>query len=154
MAATSQLCERARRWASLRADNELSEIESALLEAHLGRCVPCRTFADGAEDVAAALRTARLERPEPFALALFLPRRRPALRAFQVTVAAAFVVAAGAAAALVGVDRHTGASRAAKPVAIVAAGESPDALRALRRSLLRPQASHLPRNRRGPGESA
>lgn len=152
MTVPSQLCERARRWASLRADDELSELESALLDAHLGRCLPCRAFAEGAEEVAVALRTARLERPSP--LALMLPHRRPALRALQVTSAAALVVAAGAAAALVGVDRHAGASKAAEPVAIVAAGESPDVLRELRRTLLWTQTRHVTRNRRLPAESA
>jgi hypothetical protein len=151
MTAISQLCERARGWASLRADGELSELESALLDAHLGRCLPCRRFAGGAEDVAAALRAARLERPAP--LALVLPHPRPALRALQVTAAAALVVAAGAVTALVGVDGHTGVSNAAKPVAIVAAGESPDALWELRRTLFLPRARSVPRNRRAPGES-
>ena len=152
MTVTSQLCERARRWASLRADDELSELEGALLDAHLGRCLPCRGFAEGAEEVAAALRSARLELPAPLALAL--PHRRPALRALQVTAAAALVVGAGVAAALVGVDRHTGASNAAKPVAIVAAVESPDALRALRRALLLERARQVPRNKRPLAESA
>jgi predicted anti-sigma-YlaC factor YlaD len=52
-------CERARAWASLRADGELSELESALLDAHLARCASCRSFARGAVEVASALRTAR-----------------------------------------------------------------------------------------------
>jgi predicted anti-sigma-YlaC factor YlaD len=56
-------CERARAWASLRADGELSELEAALLDAHLDRCDGCRSFARGAEAVAAALRHARVERP-------------------------------------------------------------------------------------------
>src|SRR5438309_909636 len=68
------LCERARSWASLRADRELSELESALLDSHLGRCRSCRAFARGIEDVAATLAAASLERPAP--LALVLPRRR------------------------------------------------------------------------------
>jgi len=38
-------------------------------------------------------------------------------------------------------------------VAIVAAGESPDALRELRRTLFLPRARSVPRNRRAPGES-
>lgn len=152
MIAISQACERARGWASLRADGELSELESTLLDAHLSRCGLCCAFAGGAEDVAVALRAARLELPAP--LALVLPRRRRAvLRGLQVAACSALVVTAGAVAALVGVDRGGAASNAAKPVAIVAAGESPDALRALRRTLLLPRARQVPRNRRGPGES-
>ena len=35
------MCERARAWASLRLDAELSEFEDALLTAHLRRCSAC-----------------------------------------------------------------------------------------------------------------
>jgi predicted anti-sigma-YlaC factor YlaD len=152
MAATPQRCERAREWASLRADCELSELESALLDAHLARCVRCRRFARGAEEVAALLRTARLERPAP--LALVLPRRRAVLRALQAVTATALVVAAGAATALVGVDRHPSPATAVKPVAIVATAESPDALRELRRAMLVTPIRAVPRNRLVPPESA
>jgi predicted anti-sigma-YlaC factor YlaD len=153
MAATSHLCERARGWASLRADGELSELESALLDAHLGRCLPCRSFAGGAEEVAAALRAARLERPAPLALVLPRRNRRSALRALEVTVATALVVAAGAIAALVGV-RPGAAPTAAKRVAVVAMNDSPDTLRELRRPLLVSPIRPVPRNRRLPDESA
>jgi ferric-dicitrate binding protein FerR (iron transport regulator) len=152
MSTTSQLCERAREWASLRADGELSELESALLDAHLGRCAPCRSFAGGAEDLTAALRAARLERPAP--LALVLPRRRPALKALQAVLATAFVVAAGVSAALVGVDRHASSISTAEPVAVVAAAESPDTYRRLRRPLLLAPEHQLPRNGRVPIEAA
>ena len=50
-----QLCERARQWASLRLDGELSELENALLDAHLGRCQACSGFVREAESIAAAL---------------------------------------------------------------------------------------------------
>ena len=46
-AATGQLCARARFWASLRVDGELSELEGALLDAHLGRCADCSAYAAG-----------------------------------------------------------------------------------------------------------
>ena len=153
MTATSQLCERAREWASLRADGELSELESALLPAHLGRCAPSRSFSEGAEEVAAAMRAARLERPAP--LALVLPRRRPAaLRALQAVAATALIVGAGAAAALVGVDRSAQPQTAPRPVAVVATGESADLERLLRRPLLvTPPPHELPRNRWVPPES-
>ena len=152
MAATSQLCERAREWASLRADGELSELESALLDAHLCRCAPCRSFAGGAEELTAALRAARLERPAP--LALVLPQRRPALHALQAVLVTALVVAAGVGAALVGVDRHAPSVSTAEPVAVVAAVESPDAFRRLRRPLLLAREHQLPRNRRVPLDAA
>src|SRR5690348_11575657 len=97
------LCERARSWSSLRADRELSELESALLDNHLGRCRSCRAFARGIEDVSAALASARLERPAP--LALILPRRRAHGSWLQAAVASLIVVAAGLAALLGGVTR-------------------------------------------------
>jgi predicted anti-sigma-YlaC factor YlaD len=154
MTANSQSCERARWWASLRADGELSALESAMLRAHLAGCLPCRSFASCADDVAAALRGARLEPPPLLPLALVPPRRRPALRALQIVVAAALVAAAGSAAALVGVDRSGGTSSVAKRVAVVASGESPDALRELRRQLLlAPPPRELPRNRHLPPEA-
>lgn len=125
----SQLCERARTWASLRADGELSELEAALLDAHLGRCPACTDFARGFEDVAGALRATTLERPAP--LALSLPRRR--LRALHAAAAAVVVVGAGIAAL---VAAPSGQHASVKPVAMVAAAESPDGLRQLRRPLL------------------
>ena len=40
------LCDRARGWAALAPDGELSELERKLLQAHLLRCEECRAFAD------------------------------------------------------------------------------------------------------------
>lgn len=141
-----QLCERSRFWASLRVDGELSQLESALLSAHLERCPSCRAFARGVEEVARGLRRARLERPAAFVLPA--PRRRSTARAVQFAAAAAAVVAAGAVAALTGPGS---APTAVKPVAMVAAVESPDRLRELRRPTLilqGRQAAAPPRSRR------
>jgi anti-sigma factor RsiW len=126
------LCERARVWASLRVDGELSELEAALLGAHLERCAECRSFARGVDTVARGLRRVRLERPAPLAVAV--PRRRSTVRMLQFVAATAAVVAAGAAAALSGPSNP--APSAVKPVAMVAAVESPDRLRELRRPAL------------------
>ncbi len=141
----SHLCERARAWASLRMDGELSELESALLEAHLGRCDACSTFAVGTERVAGALRAARLERPVPLVLA---PRRvrHAGLRALQVAAAVVVVVSAGIVAAVSG---PSGTPAAAKPVSMVASVDSPDRLRELRRPALVTQWRPVPRNRQG-----
>src|SRR5438046_1244476 len=100
------LCERACRWASLRVDGELSELESALLDDHLGRCRSCRVFACGVEAVSASLAAARLERPAP--LVLVIPRRRRPLR----SAAAATLVAVAGIAALVGGLAGSGQSAA------------------------------------------
>jgi predicted anti-sigma-YlaC factor YlaD len=47
---------RARRWVSLRIDDELSELESALLDAHLAVCRDCRSFADETDAVTRTIR--------------------------------------------------------------------------------------------------
>ena len=143
----SQLCERARAWASVRTDAELSELESALLASHLRRCDACRTFTAEIEGVAAALRSARLQRPVQ---RLAMPRRRRlgGVRALEVAVAVAVVVSAGTLAALSGPART---SAAGKPVSMVAGIDSPDLLRALRRPALVGEG-RLPRNRLVPPE--
>jgi anti-sigma factor ChrR (cupin superfamily) len=149
MAAHSHRCERARSWASLRADGELSELEARLLAAHLGRCPPCRTFALRVDAVAGVLRSARPEPPPT--LTVVLPRRsRTGVRVLQTAAATVAVVACGTLAAIVAPEN---ASRAAKPVAMVASAESPDRLRELRRPGLVQRISVAPRNRRLPVES-
>ena len=147
----SQLCERARAWASLRADGELSELESALLDGHLGRCADCRSFAETAAGLAAALRRTRLEPPAPLAVRAVTRRRarRSIVRTLQVASAAAVVVAVGFAANAATPHAHP---QTAKPVAMVAGLDSPDRLRELRRpGLIEKQHRSLPRNRFVPG---
>jgi predicted anti-sigma-YlaC factor YlaD len=148
MTPQSSRCERARFWVSLRADGELSELESALLDAHVARCSSCRTFAGRSEEIVVALRAARVEQPVPLVLR---PRqaRRTGLRALQVLVAAAVVVSAGVVAAVTGPSASTAV---AKPVAMVAGADSPDRLRELRRPALVAQGRAIPRNRQLPGE--
>jgi predicted anti-sigma-YlaC factor YlaD len=86
-------CERAREGVSRRLDGELSELEGALLTAHLRRCASCRAFAADIEVVTTSLRSAPLaELESPVVVA---PRRRVApLRVRQVATAAAAIVAA------------------------------------------------------------
>jgi predicted anti-sigma-YlaC factor YlaD len=55
-------CERAREWASLRLDAELSEFEQALLDAHLERCPPCAEYAGNVTTATKALRSAEASR--------------------------------------------------------------------------------------------
>ena len=57
-------CERARQWASLRIDGELSELEEALLEKHLEGCASCSTFAARLAETTEAVRAVPLERPQ------------------------------------------------------------------------------------------
>lgn len=79
-------CERPRFWTSLRLDGELSEIESALLDAHLLRCAGCREAAESFGAATAALRSASAGRIEP--VMADLPHRVSA-RAFAAVLAPA-----------------------------------------------------------------
>jgi predicted anti-sigma-YlaC factor YlaD len=54
-------CERARAWASLRLDGELSELEEALLAAHLARCAACCEYEETVAGAVAVLRAQPLE---------------------------------------------------------------------------------------------
>jgi len=54
------LCERARSWAALLPDRELSELERKLLDRHLASCEGCRAFAHEVEAVTLLIRTEEL----------------------------------------------------------------------------------------------
>ena len=87
-------CERAREWVSLRLDSELSELENALLQAHLDRCLDCASYAAGVETFTRRMRSAPAER---LRLPIRLPLRRGfgfAARALQAGTATAAVLAA------------------------------------------------------------
>lgn len=86
------LCERARSWAALAPDNELSELERKLLDAHLARCTGCSHFAVRVAEVADALRNERLQ-PLTYPVSVPSWRRRTAFARMR-TVSAAAAVAA------------------------------------------------------------
>lgn len=134
--AAGQLCARARFWVSLRVDGELSELEGALLDAHLARCDACAEFARGAAESTAWLRDSRLERPAPIIVAF----PRSPRRAAPGLVAAGVVVAAALVAGLVhgvGSGSTQGRVSAMKPsVSVVSSSDTPDELRRLRRTSL------------------
>jgi predicted anti-sigma-YlaC factor YlaD len=87
------MCERAREWASLRLDGELSELERALLDAHTRNCAACAEYVADVGALTVAIRSAELERlPRP----IVLPLRRSyawATRALQAGAATAAVLA-------------------------------------------------------------
>ena len=94
-------CERAREWASLRLDGELSEFEGTLLGAHLARCSSCSAYADSIRHATETVRHTPLvvlEAP------VSLPARRRVLpmRVFQIGAAAAVMVTAVGVGALLG----------------------------------------------------
>jgi predicted anti-sigma-YlaC factor YlaD len=128
-----QLCARARFWASLRLEGELSELEGALLDAHLGRCAECAAYASCSEAATEALRAESLEAVTPVTLDV----QRPGKRVLAGVVAATLVVAAGVLGALVdGNSAKQGSAVAGRAVAVVTAGDTPDQLRRLRRTSL------------------
>lgn len=77
--AHSRACERARTWAALAPDGELSMLELRLLQAHVERCPSCARVAADIEAISAAIRSAPLE-PPPTQIALPVLRRRSVLR--------------------------------------------------------------------------
>ena len=115
----SRLCSRARFWVSLRLDDQLSELESALLDAHLAGCIPCRSFAADADVTTAGLRAAPLERHA--SVAVSVPRRRRA-RPLMVALTAALLAGAAVAGGLVRDVLAPGSESAPapRPVAVVA----------------------------------
>lgn len=127
-----QLCARARFWASLRLDGELSELEGALLDAHLARCDPCRDIADGFGAAVGLLRATPHERVAPFSVAVPRSPRR-----VLATVAVAALLLVGVVAGSVVRDQvsHHG-NTAPRAVAVVASAETADQLRRLRRTTL------------------
>jgi Putative zinc-finger len=129
-----QLCARARFWVSLRADGELSELEGALLDAHLGRCGHCAEFSLGVDASTGAIRAASYVSHAPVALA---SRHSP--RRFAAGAGVAALVAAAAVAGIVVRSAVTpGSARptAGHAVAVVASVDTPDQLRRLRRTTL------------------
>ena len=88
------VCERARAWAALRPDGELSSFEQRLLAAHLERCAECRAFTLRVEAAATAIRSAPLEPlPHPISISAARQRRYLPRRAVYSTAAAAAAAA-------------------------------------------------------------
>jgi predicted anti-sigma-YlaC factor YlaD len=84
------LCDRARAWAALAPDGELSELERKLLGSHLDRCDACADFAVRVAAVAAELRAASLQ-PLPRPISLPVWRRRHVYARVRTVGAAAAV---------------------------------------------------------------
>jgi predicted anti-sigma-YlaC factor YlaD len=143
MRTSGRRCDRAREYASLRLDGELSDFERALLDSHIDRCPSCRAFADDLVAVTGRLRAAPLEQPS---IAVTLPRRRfVALRNVQVSVAAAAVVSVVGIGALFGLlqSSTTTPAREVAKLGEVAAEERE--FRDLRRAVLTtPHPERLP----------
>ena len=132
MDVTGQLCARARFWASLRIDGELSELEGALLDAHLARCAACSKVVADFAGSTETLRGAPLLMPAPVSVAAARGPRR-----ILVGAAVAAVVVLGAiAGGLVRGETEAHVRSVPHAVAVVASVETPDQLRRLRRTTL------------------
>jgi predicted anti-sigma-YlaC factor YlaD len=133
MRTTARRCDRAREYASLRLDGELSDFESALLDSHIERCPSCRAFAEDLLGVTARLRTAPLERP---LIVMTLPQRRfAAVRRMQVSAAAAAVVSVVGIGALFGM-LHSSASTPGHVAKVGSMAQEKREFRDLRRAVL------------------
>ena len=127
-------CDRARAWVSLRLDDEISELEERLLEAHLERCASCREFEASVRGAVVALRAQPPERIE-HPVVVFGRRRLPVRFGAVASVAAV-------AAAIVGVTtvlstsalRSPSSTHTPTPLPAVAAPDDQDIkqMRALR----------------------
>jgi anti-sigma factor RsiW len=92
----SVICDRIRSQISLDLDDELSQLERAMVSAHLERCAECSRYRDEISAFTGALRAAPLERMES-PIALRRPRRGIAARVQAGAAAAVAVVAVGVA---------------------------------------------------------
>ena len=129
-------CERSRAWVSMRLDGELSELEAALLGAHLRTCVACQEYEESIRGAVLALRSQPLEQ---VGHALAVPgRRRVSVRPValaRVAAAAAAVVGLTAVLSIEPANRSTTprAPLAVKSTAAAAAADSDvEQLRAFR----------------------
>jgi hypothetical protein len=84
----SAACDRVRSQISLELDGELSQLERAMVAAHVVRCGGCRAFRSGVTSVTRELRAAPLEQP-PACVPVRRPRRLASVARFQAGVAAA-----------------------------------------------------------------
>ena len=130
----SRLCSRARFWVSLRLDDQLSELEGALLDAHLAGCAACGSFAGESTLTTDELRAAPAAEHAPVRIDVPRRPRRPLVIAFAAAVIAAAAVAGGV---VRDVLAPAPESAPARPVAVVASSvELNDQFRQLRRTSL------------------
>lgn len=115
-------------------DGELSQLESALLDAHLGRCADCRAYEAGIVATAMVLRSQPAVAHPPVRAGA---GRTPS-RFLAAAAAAALVVLAALLGGLVSGNVGSGVTStlALRNVAVVANVETPDQLRRLRRTAL------------------
>jgi anti-sigma factor RsiW len=133
-------CERAHAWASLDLDGELSQLERALLGAHLARCADCAHSVAEMRALADVLRGAPLERPaRPLYAPAPVPGQRRRVMALRLAAAATLAVAAAGLGVFAGsFDRGTPAGPAPSQPEIALLPSADDDLRD--RRVLRPRS--------------
>ena len=114
MAVLPRSCERARSRVSLSLDDELSELEEAMLHAHNARCAVCAAFE---ADVGAITHRLRLAPLEPLLAPVALPPHRRTIRRFAQVGAAAAVAVLAAGIGTLFSSSPTGGSTLSAPVA-------------------------------------
>lgn len=155
LAFSDPVCDRAREYASLRLDGELSELEEALLSAHLQHCDVCSSFDADIRAMTSELRDAAFEQPSA---PIMIPgRRHVSGRVLRVGSAAAVVAIALFAGAVQTVLKPRAAISATPAVSmLVSPGSEVQELRALNRARLEPGIRVSPtllRALRLPGDS-
>jgi anti-sigma factor RsiW len=90
------VCSRAREWASLRLDGELSPLEKELLERHLETCEDCRAFESNVRWATDVMRLTAAERPSRRVTIPSRPARRLSAGPRRAAIAAVAALALGA----------------------------------------------------------
>jgi predicted anti-sigma-YlaC factor YlaD len=122
-------CERARAWASLRLDGELSELEQGLLTAHVSRCDACHEYQESVSATVLVLRSQPLEQIEhPVAVPA---RRRARVRPLGLARVAAVAAAVVGVTTLLGTESPKGPT-SSPPVHVGVAVNSRDEARDFR----------------------
>lgn len=94
-------CSRAREWASLRVDGQLSELERLLLRRHLARCASCRAFAETLTAVTKVIRETPREQPSRSLVRVPAPAR-PRRARYRLAFATALLALAATTGGLIG----------------------------------------------------
>lgn len=130
--ADSPNCDRARAWASLRLDGEISELEDALLVAHLRGCAACSEYEETIRGAVLTLRAQPLERIEH--QVVVAGRRRIPIRPVAAARVAAVVAAVVGVSAVLGTQAANGPTTPSSPSSPQVAVDDNDLqqLRALR----------------------
>lgn len=129
-------CERARNRVSLGLDGELSQVEKALLRAHVGRCAACAGFARELGGLTEQIRRTPLVHPQRGAyepMDVPVRRRSSGMRVLRLSAAVAAVAVAA------GLGSLAGSLSSRGPAHVASRQFAPRELRVAAVSIFRPQ---------------